>query len=150
MHELAVTRLINAPPPYVWQVMTERLAEWWCPKPWTTEIVRLDRRAGGVSNLVMHGPNGEEHPIPGLILAWSEGRHFAFTDAIAPGLVPAEPFMIGIWAIEAEADQTRYTAVARHWTEEAMQQHLEMGFNDGWSAVAEQLQNLCEDPGGEA
>ncbi len=145
MHELAVTCLIDAAPTHVWHVMTDRLAEWWCPKPWTTEVVRLDRRAGGVSNLVLHGPNGEEQRTPGLVLAWSEGRHFAFTDAIAPGLIPAEAFMIGIWAIEAEGDTTRYTAVARHWTEEAMQQHLEMGFHDGWSTVAEQLQALCEE-----
>lgn len=150
MHELAVTRTINAPTAHVWQIMTEQLAEWWCPKPWTTEIVRLDRRAGGVSNIVMHGPNGEEHQTPGLILAWSEGHHFAFTDAIAPGLIPAEAFMIGIWAIEAEGDRTRYTAVARHWTEDAMQQHLEMGFHDGWSTVAEQLQSLCEQTAAEA
>ncbi len=86
-----------------------------------------------------------EHQTPGLILAWSEGHHFAFADAIAPGLIPAEAFMIGIWAIEAAGNQTRYTAVARHWTEEAMQQHLEMGFHNGWSAVAQQLQTLCEE-----
>lgn len=145
MHELAITRLIAADPAHVWNVMTDRLEEWWCPKPWTTEIVRLDKRAGGVSNIALRGPNGEEHSTPGLILAWSEGRHFAFTDAIAPGLIPAEPFMIGIWAIEAEGNKTRYTAVARHWTEEAMQQHLEMGFHDGWSTVAAQLQALCEE-----
>ena len=50
MHELAVTRLINAQPAHVWHVMTERLAEWWCPRPWTTEIIRLDRRAGDESS----------------------------------------------------------------------------------------------------
>lgn len=145
MHELAVTRLIDATPEHVWHVMTDRLAEWWCPKPWTTEIVRLDRRAGGISNLVIRDPNGEEHGQPGLVLAWREGQHFSFTDAIAPGLVPAEPFMIGIWAVEADGNKARYTAVARHWTEEAMQQHLEMGFDTGWAVVAQQLQALCEE-----
>jgi uncharacterized protein YndB with AHSA1/START domain len=45
--ELSITRHIAAPPEKVWQVMTERMTEWWCPKPWTTEIVELDRRPGG-------------------------------------------------------------------------------------------------------
>lgn len=38
-HELAVERHISAPPEAVWQIMTDRLAEWWCPKPWRTEII---------------------------------------------------------------------------------------------------------------
>jgi hypothetical protein len=41
--------------------------------------------------------------------------------------------MIGIWSIEPEGSGTRYTASARHWTEEAMRQHQEMGFIQGWS-----------------
>ena len=45
-HELSVTRLIDAPVALVWKTATERLAEWWCPKPWTTEIVEQDWRAG--------------------------------------------------------------------------------------------------------
>ena len=39
---------------------------------------------------------------------------------------------------------TRYTAYARHWTEEAMTQHKEMGFDEGWGAVADQFAALCE------
>ena len=52
---------------------------------------------------------------------------------------------IGIWSIEPEGDGTCYTAVARHWSEEAMQRHAEMGFEEGWGACADQLQGLRED-----
>lgn len=38
--ELSVTRLIDAPVETVWNAATERLAEWWCPKPWTVEKAR--------------------------------------------------------------------------------------------------------------
>ena len=31
MHELSVTRLIAVPPEKVWEIMTERIEEWWCP-----------------------------------------------------------------------------------------------------------------------
>ncbi len=144
VHELCVTRLINAEPAVVWQVMTDRIAEWWCPKPWTTTVERLDRRAGGTSCLVMHGPEGEIHRTPGLVLAWDEWQRFAFTDAISPDLVPTDPFMIGIWSIRPEGAATRYKAAARHWTTEAMRQHQDMGFENGWEVVADQLQGLCE------
>jgi uncharacterized protein YndB with AHSA1/START domain len=73
-----------------------------------------------------------------------DDRRFAFTDAIVGDLEPAGPFMIGIWSIEPEGDGTRYTARARHWTEEASKQHADMGFEGGWGACADQLVALCE------
>ncbi len=144
MNELSVTRFIAAPPAKVWDVMTNRIEEWWCPVPWRAEFRPLERRVGGVSQCTMYGPDGEVHPHPGTVLAWDEGRRFAFTDAIVGDLETAGPFMIGIWSIEAEGEGTRYTACARHWTEEAAKQHAEMGFEDGWGACADQLVALCE------
>ena len=92
----------------------------------------------------MYGPDGELNEHPGFLIAWDEGRRFAFTDAIEGDLVPAGPFMIGIFEIAPEGDGTRYTARARHWTAESRDRHLEMGFNEGWGAVADQLKALCE------
>ena len=92
----------------------------------------------------MYGPDGEVHPNPGFVLAWDEGRRFAFTDAIVDDLMPAGPFMIGIWEIAPEAEGTRYTATARHWNEDACKRHAEMGFAEGWGACADQLTALAE------
>ena len=92
----------------------------------------------------MYCPDGEVHPHPGTVLAWDEGRRFAFTDAVVGDLMPAGPFMIGIWSIAPEGDGTRYTAVARHWTEADCQRHAEMGFEDGWGVCADQLKALAE------
>ena len=52
--------------------------------------------------------------------------------------------MIGFWEIEPEGSGTRYTARARHWTDEAKAQHEAMGFEAGWGACADQLKALCE------
>ena len=144
MHELVVTRLIAASPANVWDVMVNRTNEWWCPKPWRAEMDFGSRAPGGVSEAVMHGPDGEKNRHPGFILAWDEGRRFAFTDAIVGDLEPSGPFMLGIWEIEAEGDGTRYTARARHWTAESKAHHMEMGFVEGWGVCADQLQALCE------
>jgi len=143
-NELSVSRHIAAPPEKVWQAMTDRLTEWWCPRPWTTEIIAMERRPGGRTAMVMRGPNGEESPIEGIILAWDEGRRWVSTDAVNAAFEPTGPFMVGVWEIEPEGNGTRYTATARHWTEEACRQHAEMGFEQGWSVCADQLAALCE------
>ena len=142
--ELSVTRSIAAPPEKVWDMMTNQMAAWWCPKPWRTEIIEQDWRAGGRSAMVMRGPGGEEHVVEMVFLEVSPGRRFATTDAVRVGLMPAEPFIIGIWEIAADGGGTRYTARARHWSEETMQRHRDMGFEDGWSTCADQLAELCE------
>lgn len=144
MHELSVTRLIAASPDKVWDVMANRQEEWWCPRPWSIEMIAQERRPGGRSAMIMRGPEGEEMPQEGIFLAWEEGRRFVTTDALTSDFRPAGPFMVGIWEIEPEGDGTRYTASARHWSEETMRQHAEMGFEEGWSACAAQLAELCE------
>jgi uncharacterized protein YndB with AHSA1/START domain len=143
-NELSVTRYIAAPPAKVWDVMANRQEEWWCPKPWRAEVDKQDKRAGGVCNMTFYGPDGESEPQNGIYLAYDEGRRFITTDAVTEDFEPAGPFMIGIWEIAPEGEGTRYTARARHWTEEAMRQHDEMGFAEGWGACADQLVEICE------
>lgn len=144
MTELSITRYIAAPTAKVWDVMVNRQEEWWCPVPWHAKIERQDRRAGGICEMTFHGPDGEREPQNGIYLAWDEGCRFATTDAVTGDLQCAGPFMIGIWEVAPEGDGTRYTATARHWTEEACKQHADMGFEEGWGACADQLQALCE------
>ncbi len=142
--ELSITRFIAAPPEKVWEVMTDRQEEWWCPVPWHAKIDYQDRRAGGRCEMTFYGPDGETEPQNGTYLAYEEGRRFITTDAVTGDFEPSGPFMIGIWEIEPEAGGTRYTARARHWTEEACKNHEEMGFYEGWEACVAQLAEICE------
>ena len=142
--ELKVSTYIDAPIDEVWHAMTERMPEWFCPKPWRAEPGAQDRRPGGIAEMTMYGPNGEVMPNTGIYLAWEPGKGFVFTDALTPDFTPAGPFMVGFFEIEPDGKGTRYTARARHWTEQAMKQHKEMGFEGGWQICAEQLKELCE------
>ena len=143
-YELSVTRLIDAPIDAVWQIATERLTEWWCPRPWTTEIIEQDWRAGGRSAMVLRGPDGESHELEGVFLEVTPLKRFVSTDAFDAGWNPKTPFMIGLWEFTEEDGKTRYTATARHWTQEARDQHETMGFTDGWTACAAQLAEIAE------
>ncbi len=142
--ELTVTRFIAAPPEAVWQVMTTRQCEWWCPLPWRAEVVQQDWRSGGRNVMLFRGPDGEEMPQEGIFLEVTPGVRFVSTDAVKGDHMPSDPFMIGIWEITPEAEGTRYTARARHWTQEKCNTHLAMGFEGGWGACADQLVTLCE------
>lgn len=138
-HELSVTRLIDAPPALVWRAWTEHTAEWFCPRPWTTEIRAMDLRTGGRSAMVLRGPDGEENPLEGVYLEVVPERLIVSTDAFAAGWAPQQPFMVRLDTFEEEGTGTRYTASARHWTAEARDSHQAMGFEAGWGAVADQL-----------
>ena len=145
---LSVTRLIDAPVETVWRIATDHIEEWFCPKPWRAEVIEQDWRAGGRSALVMHGPNGEHMPQEGVFLEVtppsSASARFVFTDAFAAGWTPQGPFMVGTMEFAAEGGKTRYTATARHWTQDAFDQHKAMGFEQGWGMVADQLAALAE------
>ena len=143
-HELSITRHIAAPPETVWKVYTTRKDEFFCPKPWRAEVVEEDFRAGGRTALKMFGPDGEVNEMEGVFLEVVPNRKLVTTDALTSEWQPQGPFMIAITTFEPEDGGTRYTATARHWSEETMQQHRDMGFEGGWGAVADQLAEIAE------
>jgi uncharacterized protein YndB with AHSA1/START domain len=144
--ELAIERHIAAPPERVFQVWTERLAEWWAPRPWRTEIIEQDYRPGGRSALRMTGPEGEVSEMEGVVLEFIPNRSIVFTNAFTAGWVPQKPFMVGLFSFAPDGAGTRYRAAARHWDEETQRQHEAMGFHQGWTQVAGQLAALAEAP----
>jgi uncharacterized protein YndB with AHSA1/START domain len=142
--ELSVGRYINAPPETVFKVWTERLEEWWAPKPWTTRIIEQDLRPGGCSAIVMSGPDGAGEPMEGVFLEVVPDRSIVLTNAFTAGWIPQTPFMVAFFTFAPEGEGTRYRAGARHWDEATLKQHEAMGFNQGWGIVAGQLAALAE------
>jgi uncharacterized protein YndB with AHSA1/START domain len=145
--ELSINRLIGAPRGTVWRCWVEPalLKQWFCPKPWYVSRADIDVRPGGASMIVMNGPNGEEMPNPGQYLEVVEGLKLSFTDAFVgdwrPGAGP--PFMVGFVEFSDENGGTRMIWGARHWRDEDVKSHLEMGFEAGWNAAADQLDALA-------
>ena len=145
---LTLERTLAAPRMVVWRCWTEPklMEDWFCPKPWFVKDAVLDLRAGGASSMTMCGPNGEAFPNRGVYLHVEEGKRLVFTDAFTSAWIPSgKAFMVGeILLSDAPSGDTHYIARAYHWSEADMQEHVKMGFHEGWAKAADQLEALAK------
>lgn len=145
VHELSITRLIDASPEIVYRVWTERTGEWWAPRPYTTPEVDIDLRPGGRGLMAMRAPDGTDLPrVEGVFLEVVPNRKIVLTNVFRSGWIPQDPFLVVIVTFDPEGTGTRYTARVLHWNEETLKQHEAMGFHEGWGIVAGQLAALTE------
>lgn len=146
--DLVLERVIDASPEKVFRAYTDPaiLSQWFAPKPWSITDAVVEPRPGGRFNFVMHGPDGERFPNAGIFLEVVENRRLISTDALTPDWKPAgAPFMVARIELEPTGDgKTRYKATASHWSEDAMKQHEQMGFHEGWGQVSDQLNELVK------
>ena len=144
---LVLERVLDAPRTAVWRCWSEPdlLMRWHCPKPWQVTAAEMDLRPGGRFNTVMEGPDGERVENTGSFLQVEPGRHLTFTDAYSEGFVPSgSHFMTGFVTLEEAGEgRTRMSWGARHPSVETVRQHLEMGFEAGWNAATDQLEELA-------
>lgn len=150
---LELRRPIAAPRSIVWRCWSEPelLKQWYCPKPWHVSDAEIDLKAGGRMNVTMAGPDGEKMDVKGCLLEVVPGEALTFTDAYTEGFIPQpESFMTGFVRLhDADDGGTHMTWGARHATEDAVQQHLAMGFETGWTAASQQLEDLAQNLQGE-
>lgn len=107
-----------APRQALWRAWTdpELLKEWWCPKPWTTDVRAFDLRPGGAFHTFMRGPDGGTSDNPGCFLEIVPEARIAFTSMLAGGWRPQVPWL-GFTAIVTMADDDagcRYDARVMH------------------------------------
>lgn len=147
--DLHIERKITAPRNVVWRCWTEAelLERWYCPKPWKAEVHKADVRPGGTSEMTFHGPDGEAMPQTGMYLFVDPRRELVFTDAYREGFIPQpQSFMTGYVQLQdAAGGGTIMIWGAKHATEDGRKQHLEMGFEQGWGAAADQLNELTRE-----
>src|SRR3954463_14214165 len=110
MHELEISRRIAAPPETVYRVWTERLPEWFAPRPWTTPVAEQDYRPGGRTLVVMRSPEGQDVPNEGVFLEVIPNEKLVFTNAFKADWEPQDPFMVAIFTFEPAEGGTLYRA----------------------------------------
>jgi len=142
--DLIITRVLNAPRSALWRAWSDPvlLKEWWCPKPWTTQVLAFDLKPGGAFHTLMKGPDGGVSDNPGSFLEVVPGERLVFTSMLTGGWRPNTPWM-GFTAIITMTDEgagCRYTAQVMHPDDASREQHEQMGFFDGWNTVITQLE----------
>lgn len=145
--DLILTRDLKAPREVLYKCWTtpEHLMHWFVPKPHRVTACDLDLRPGGACNTTID-VDGNIMKNRGVYLEVIPNEKLVFTDTYTAGWKPnAEPFMTAILTFEdLGGGVTRYTAIARHRTKEAAQQHEQMGFSGGWGIVASQLETYAQ------
>lgn len=144
--DLVISRLLRAPRAALWRAWTEPdlLREWWCPRPWTTEVRAFDLRPGGSFHTFMQGPDGGTSDNPGCFLEIVPHSRIVFTTMLTGGWHPHAPWL-GMTAVITMADEgsgTRYTARVMHTDDATRERHEQLGFFEGWNLCITQLDDF--------
>lgn len=147
--DLVLEREVDVPVAAVWAGWTrpELIVQWWTPAPWKTVECVLDLRPGGVFSTTMESPEGERFPNAGCILEVVPECRLTWTSVMGADFRPIAPangaddlpFTATITMEPTATGGTRYRAVARHADERGAARHAEMGFQEGWGTVFDQL-----------
>lgn len=141
--DLEIVRRLEAPRAKVWKAWSDPdiLKEWWCPKPWTTQVKAFDFRPGGAFHTYMTGPDGGDSDNPGVFLEVVPLEKIVWTSMLVDGWRPGRPWlpMTGVFLFEDEAGGTRFTARCLHGDDATRAKHEEMGFYEGWGTMVDQL-----------
>jgi uncharacterized protein YndB with AHSA1/START domain len=145
--DLVIARVLRAPRAALWRAWTEPdlLQQWWCPKPWTTEVRAFDLRPGGAFHTFMQGPDGGTSDNPGSFLEIVPQSRIVFSSMLTEGWRPASPWLgfTAIITLEDDSAGTRYVAKVMHQDDGAREQHEKLGFFEGWNIVIDQLDALA-------
>jgi uncharacterized protein YndB with AHSA1/START domain len=106
----------------------------------------MDVRPGGGLETEMSENGGTFGPhLSACYLAVEPTHRLVFTNALTAGWRPApDPFMTAIITLADHPEGTQYSALVLHSGPEIRNRHAELGFHDGWGAVAAQLAALVE------
>jgi len=145
--DLEIVRVLAAPRAKLWRALSDPkiLKEWWCARPWVMEVRAFDFRAGGAFHTYMTGPDGGESDNPGLFLEIAPMERIVWTSMLVEGWRPAAPWlaMTGIFILEDDGANTRYTARCLHKDDADREQHEKMGFFEGWGNMIQQMEEVA-------
>lgn len=147
--EIIISRVFNAPRALVWKVWTERrhLARWWGPKGFTTQVLEMDLREGGVLHLQLRGPDGTLYPCKGTYSEILEPERIVYRGAVeknSPGCGAGLPpqALVPVSFVEQSANQTLLTLHTRFETATDRLAAADSGFVAGWTDGFDNLEEL--------
>jgi uncharacterized protein YndB with AHSA1/START domain len=148
---LTLTAEYPATPEHVWQLWADpRLLErWWGPPTYPATVVEHDLRPGGKVTYFMTSPEGERYHGYWIVEQVDSPRALEFEDGFADAdgkpndTMPTSRSRVRIEP--ADAGTTRMVITAVFPTEEAMDQLIEMGMEEGLRLAVGQIDELLRE-----
>jgi len=152
-----ITREFAADQSLVWDAFTKQeiLDQWWAPKPFVSKTIKMDFKVGGRRFYAMINEEGVE--IGWQIFDYTSitpKSNFKFISAFAdkdenPHL-PGSDWNLDFSEQNARPDEpvgrgiTKVSITIYNESLERMEQQIEMGFKEGFTATLNELTNLLE------
>ena len=144
-----VMKIFDAKVEEVWNYFTnsELLDSWWAPKPWKCETKKMNFENGGTWNYAMVSPENEKHFAgidyeeinPNRSIAWSD--YFSDEKGIKNVEFPTTNWLIGFTGVE---EGVKLTVNLHFASEKEMNAILEMGFEEGFKATLNHLEEILK------
>lgn len=146
---LYIMKVFSSEVPTLWDFFTKgaNLDQWWAPKPWKCETLKMDFQPGGAWRYMMKGGENEKHFGAAQFHEITVNRSFDWTDYFTDEEgtqlheFPQANWLFGFTGV---AEGTKLTVNIHFSTPEEMQQLLEMGFEGGFKAGLDQLDDLIK------
>jgi len=133
--------------PLVWDAFTKQeiLDQWWAPKPWTSRTKFMDFSAGGRRFYAMVSPEGQEHWSIQEYTSISAKTNFKISSVFADNDENINKEMPSSkWDLNF-SEQNGTTSVSikiKHNTLADLEQHIQMGFKEGFTMTLNALDKL--------
>lgn len=148
-NKVKVKREFAAPLSKVWAAYTESqlLDQWWAPKPYKARTKNMDFRNGGHWLYAMVGPEGTEQWCREDFLNITPLKRFTAIDAFCDvnGRIDTS-FPTSKWDVQftEKGGSTIVYVESTYDKPEDLQKYIEMGFQEGFTAALENLDELLE------
>jgi uncharacterized protein YndB with AHSA1/START domain len=144
-----VKREFAAPISKVWAAWTESaiLDQWWAPKPWKARTKSMDFKEGGYWLYAMVGPEGEEHWARLDYKSITPLKSYSGIDAFCDEEGNLNPdFARSTWtnSFAEGSDVTTVSIEIQYDDLKDIEQIMEMGFKEGFTAGMENLDELFQ------
>lgn len=142
--EFVITRRLKAPRELVWRTFEDPylLAQWWGPENFTSDITRLDFRAGGEWHVTMRAPDGAERHVRYGFVEIVVPERIVYRPQRSPEAIRlgAPPTYLATLSFEALGDETIFTMRAEFDNAADLDVAIAGGFYRGTSQALDKLE----------
>jgi uncharacterized protein YndB with AHSA1/START domain len=147
---LNILREFDAPLELVWKAWTDSsiLDQWWAPKPWKAATKVMDFKEGGHWVYCMNGPEGEQHWARADYEKIVPQENFSGMDSFCDekgNLNHDLPRMQWQVKFSGTGSTTRVEVEVTFASVEDLEKIVEMGFQEGFAAAHENLDELLKE-----